>query len=259
MNWFIRTWLDRKLKKTLARHGCRLDSGIGGLRGGTLTLERNVKLHDIKVYAVQLRIGAYTDIVSNTELRDVSEIGRYCSVGANCVIGQNRHSHPLHWLSTSGALIGQRLLNQPGSHTLPSSAPAVIEHDVWIGRDVMIMSGVTIGTGAVVGAQSLVTKDVPPYAVVAGSPARVIRYRFDEALRGTLLASKWWEVPREGLVRMAIEDPHSLANIPLPEASGDYAACMTVQSAPFSVRVADTRDALRLKTAITELPGNGHF
>ena len=58
----------------------------------------------------------------------------------------------------------------------------------------MIMSGVTVGTGAIIGAGSIVTKDVPPYAIVVGAPARLLRYRFDEELINRLLASKWWEM-----------------------------------------------------------------
>jgi tetrahydrodipicolinate N-succinyltransferase len=68
-----------------------------------------------------------------------------------------------------------------------------IGNDVWLGNNVMIRAGVTIGTGAVVGMGSIVTKDVPPYAIVAGNPAKIIRYRFDEETIEKLLASKWWE------------------------------------------------------------------
>ena len=75
-----------------------------------------------------------------------------------------------------------------------------IDHDVWIGSYVGIIGGVHIGTGAVIGAGSIVTKDVPPYAVVAGCPARIIRYRFDEEKRKRLLESKWWEYDAEKLI-----------------------------------------------------------
>ncbi|WP_318781382.1 CatB-related O-acetyltransferase [Pseudomonas sp. Marseille-Q5115] len=214
MNVFTRLWLNARLKRGLARNHCRLDSGIRGLRNeGELTLEQGVKLHDIKIFSRQLQIGAYTDIVSGSELHHVSHIGRYCSVAARVVIGQDRRSHPLDWLSTSHAVLKARLDQAPDAQSATDPGPdfpTTIGHDVWIGRDVIIMKGVTIGTGAVVGAQSLVNKDVPPYAIVAGSPARVVRYRFDEATRNALMATSWWEYPLEALGSLAIENPSLL-------------------------------------------------
>ena len=68
--------------------------------------------------------------------------------------------------------------------------------DVWLGKDALLLSGVRVGDGAVVGARAVVTRDVPPYAVVAGNPARVVRYRFDEATVARLLAVRWWAWPR---------------------------------------------------------------
>jgi carbonic anhydrase/acetyltransferase-like protein (isoleucine patch superfamily) len=72
-----------------------------------------------------------------------------------------------------------------------------IGHDVWLGSQAMIMSGVTIGHGAVVAARAVVTRDVPPYAIVAGNPARAMRLRLPEAQVEALLASRWWELPPE--------------------------------------------------------------
>ena len=69
-----------------------------------------------------------------------------------------------------------------------------IGHDVWIGRSAIVLAGVEIGHGAVVGAGAVVTRDVAPYAIVAGNPARLIRFRFDETTRMRLLASRWWEL-----------------------------------------------------------------
>lgn len=71
----------------------------------------------------------------------------------------------------------------------------IIGNDVWLCANSIILSGVTIGDGAVVANSALVTKDVPPYAVVAGNPARVIKWRFDSHVRDCLLASKWWDWP----------------------------------------------------------------
>lgn len=234
MNFFTRLWLDNKLKRKLAHNRCRLDSGIRGLRSAVeLTLENDVKLHDVKIYAERLHIGAHTDIVSGGELHQVSHIGRYCS---KVIIGQDPRSRPLDWLSTSHAVIASRLTQHPEAQSLSAQCqdkPTTLGHDVWIGRDVIIMKGVTIGTGAVVGAQSLVNKDIPPYAIVAGSPAKVIRYRFDEPTRQALLESRWWDYQLGALGGLAIEDPaalleHLKAGAELPRAK---IGALTVSSA----------------------------
>ena len=81
--------------------------------------------------------------------------------------------------------------------TRPNHFQVIVGHDVWIGYGAMIMGGVKIASGAVIGANSVVAKDVPPYSVVVGNPARVIKYRFDEATIKKFLAVKWWNWPLE--------------------------------------------------------------
>lgn len=76
-----------------------------------------------------------------------------------------------------------------------------IGNDVWIGADVLILSGASIGDGAVVAARSVVTKPVPPYAIVAGNPARVVKYRFDDATIRDLLDLTWWDLPDDVILR----------------------------------------------------------
>ena len=147
-------------------------------------------------------------MVSGCEFLEVASIGRFCSIATGVVIGQPRRSHPMHWLSTHAFTANPKLLRKP-LQPEREATPARIGHDVWIGRDALILDGVEIGTGAVIGAQSLVNRDVPPYAVVAGSPARVLRYRFAPELIERLLASRWWELPLDVLGELPLDDPQA--------------------------------------------------
>lgn len=237
MNFLRRVLLDRQLKRALARNGCRLDSGIRALRREMeLTLEQGVKLHQIKINSSKLSIGAYTDIVSGSELQNVASIGRYCSIARNVTIGQNRKSHPLDWVSSHSALAALRHRQSGLPQVHQEVKQTVIGHDVWIGMDVLILEGITIGTGAVIGAQSLITKDVPPFAIVAGSPGKVLRYRFDPHTIDALLASQWWNLTPRQLADLPIEDPakllEALKGAAVPDSHPDK---VVVRSKPFSV------------------------
>ncbi len=129
------------------------------------------------------------------------KIGRYCAIAAKVMLMPA--DHPMDRLSTcgfdySGNPIFSSFENDNGlifekTTVNHKSGLPVIENDVWIAHDVIIKRGVTIGTGAIIGMRSIVTKDVPPYAIVAGSPATVKRYRFDEITVERLLLSKWWK------------------------------------------------------------------
>jgi hypothetical protein len=89
-----------------------------------------------------------------------------------------------------------RLFPEAQANNYGKGAP-VIGNDVWIGGDTTIHSGVTIGDGAVIAGQSVVARSVPPYAIVAGNPAKVVKYRFDDETIAGLLEVKWWELPEE--------------------------------------------------------------
>ena len=116
--------------------------------------------------------------------------GKFCSIGGclNFMInGNHRHdkftTYPLH-------ILGCNTNTRPSGKSIPT-----IGNDVWIGMWVTIYSGVDIGDGAVIAGNSVVTKSVPPYAIVAGNPARVVKYRFPPEVIEKLLKYKWWDFP----------------------------------------------------------------
>jgi virginiamycin A acetyltransferase len=134
-------------------------------------------------------------------------IGRYCSIadGVELFVGrEGRHS--LDTLSTYpiGMAVSKSMrardapraahpeLFVPSKADISANLDVKIGHDVWLGTQAIIFAGITIGTGAVVGARTVVTKDVPPYAIVAGAPARISRFRHDPEVIEKLLLSHWW-------------------------------------------------------------------
>ena len=152
---------------------------------------------------VESTMGAYSYCSYDCNIL-YTDIGRYCSIANDVIIGGDEH--PMDWLSTSPVF--QDVKHSGPSkrfarHKLPLIRRTVIANDVWIGDRVIIKQGVSIGNGAVVGAGAVVTKDVPSYAVVAGVPAKVIKYRFDEVTRSALLESEWWNLTESELERFS--------------------------------------------------------
>jgi acetyltransferase-like isoleucine patch superfamily enzyme len=126
-----------------------------------------------------------------------TEIGSFTSI-ANCVvIGGARH--PIEWVGMSPVFYSGRdsVKKKFSTFSLEKSARVVIGNDVWIGHSALLLAGIEVGHGAVVGAGSVVTKNVPPYAVVVGNPARIIKYRFDPEVVEKLMASSWWNLRDE--------------------------------------------------------------
>ena len=129
----------------------------------------------------------------------LTEIGAFTSIATNVNISLGNHptdrvsTHPFFYLKE----FGFRDTSMP--EVAPKNKKTTIGHDVWIGRDATLMTNVTIGTGAVVAAGAVVINDVPPYAIVGGVPAKIIRYRFDEKTIEKLLEIQWWAWPDEEL------------------------------------------------------------
>ena len=119
-------------------------------------------------------------------------IGKFCSI-ADGVRMQLRVNHPVHSPSTYPLA---RILGVQDSASYEWSAgPITIGHDVWIGQDALILGGVSIGHGAIVAARAVVTKDVPPYGIAAGNPARIVKSRFEQETVKKLLELQWWDWP----------------------------------------------------------------
>ena len=140
-----------------------------------------------------LSFGAYSYSHSGI-FHAVTKVGRYCSIAYGVFFGH--HEHPTNWLTTSSIATDNvpAIFADAKVDVKPFRAfkPIEIGNDVWIGTHSYIRSGVTIGDGAIVGAHAIVTRDVPPYAVVVGNPARVVKYRFPEELINDLLEFRWW-------------------------------------------------------------------
>jgi acetyltransferase-like isoleucine patch superfamily enzyme len=144
-------------------------------------------------------IDNYSYVGSGTQLI-FAEIGKFTSIAHRCSIGLASHS--LGNISTSP--IFTSIKNGTGQkwsdiNTHEDIKKVTIGHDVWIGIEVIVMGGVKIGNGAIIGAGSIVTKDVPAYAIVVGVPAKIVKYRFDKEIIDRLQEVQWWDFPEEVL------------------------------------------------------------
>lgn len=130
------------------------------------------------------------------------DIGAFCSIANSVVIGGSQH--PMEWVSMSPVFYEGRdsVKMKFSTHQREMSKRTIIGSDVWVGSRAIIKQGVKIGVGAVIGMGSVVTRDVEPYAIVGGNPAKLIRKRFSDDEIKKLLDSKWWEFPDEKLKKL---------------------------------------------------------
>lgn len=161
-------------------------------------------------------LGRYAFINADTLIYQNVHIGRFVTFARGCQIGGVEH--PIHHLATSFfGVSNQWFPDDPIAQNGPMRRNGIrpdrerrdridIGNDVWFGAGAIVLKGVKIGDGAVIGAGSVVTKDIQPYAIVAGNPARLIRYRFNPPTVERLLESKWWDLPAEVIRSLPLDD-----------------------------------------------------
>jgi acetyltransferase-like isoleucine patch superfamily enzyme len=165
-----------------------------------------------------VRVGAFSYMVSGYLF--ATKIGRYCSIGEDVQIG--RQNHPIDWVSTSPyfylkgeeiqpiekAMIRRLVRNTPYSGDVQPTKlqKTIIGNDVWIGHGAILKAGISVGDGAIIAAGAVVTKDVEPYSIVGGNPAKFIRYRIDQSLIEPLMKIQWWDYTPKQLEKFSMHD-----------------------------------------------------
>ena len=185
---------------------------VGLLPNGNYKNELLFKIYTNKmkktnpVNRLKCKVGKNTYCSKSIDVQNPeTTIGSFCSIAQNVMIGPSEH--PLNYLSSSPcfytSMFGWR--NRKCNYKIIAD-PCHIGNDVWIGHGVFIKAGVNVGDGAVIAAGAVVVKDIPPYAIVGGVPAKVIRYRFSEEQIKALLELKWWDLDDEVIQQIPYEN-----------------------------------------------------
>lgn len=159
----------------------------------------------------EVTVGKYSGMNADTFIARAT-MGAFCAIGARTAI--NPFNHPTDWLSihefqyhpNSYDWVDEYKSMDRLSRTPDMFTSVTIGNDVWMGHNVNILSGVNVGDGAVIAAGAVVAKDVPPYAIVAGVPATVRRFRFSETIIARLLRAKWWDLELSQLGGLPFKD-----------------------------------------------------
>ena len=164
-------------------------------------LGRNVKIYQGVLVDKNCSLGDYTYVSFDAKIYANTSIGKFCSIAPNVIIAPGEHE--MQNFSTHPIAYDKSWNEYCSTHGIKELS-TTIGNDVWIGINAIIKAGITIGNGAVIGAGSVVTKNVPPYAIVAGNPAKIIRYRYNEEELKEI-PEQWWDKDINSIKKMAID------------------------------------------------------
>ncbi len=180
---FIAKSLEFKNKHLKICYNCRV---INSVFGQYNTLYRNTSINEVK-------LGDFTYIAENSKLSKTN-VGKFCSIGPDCRIGIGKHpsntfvsTHPIFF-----STLKQSQISFVDKNYFEEYKEINIGNDVWIGANAIIVDGVNVSDGAIIAAGAVVTKDIPPFAIVGGVPSKIIKYRFTKSEIDKLLKIKWW-------------------------------------------------------------------
>lgn len=191
----IGMWLSLRRKiARLKKRGIEISAEVKGL--GSVTFEGKNAVLSFCNFNGQIKVGYGSTFSIHNLIHGNIEIGKYCQFGPYASI--NTFNHPTTHITT---YINKNLLNGSMAQ-YKTSKPTKLGNDVWVGKNAIILGGITLGNGVIVAAGSVVTKDVPDYHIVAGIPAKVIKKRFSDQVIQELNELKWWDKDEAALQEM---------------------------------------------------------
>lgn len=198
IKYYFQKWLGRLFDQPIIPEGKTTGYSMVRSERFNTSMGKNAKAIS-PFFLHNVTIGDYSYVAGNAHAANAT-IGKFCSIGPNFCCGLG--IHPTNGVSTSAMFYSTSRVNEStlsDKNKIEETPHTQIGNDVFIGANVTVIDGARIGDGAVVGAGAVVVKDIPPYAIAVGVPAKVVKYRFDEPTVKALLEKQWWNGTEEDL------------------------------------------------------------